>query len=153
MISYIHIPILVIVFFLLQSMWRFWACIGRMGFIREVGRRAPLMLQRDIVAAAFACMPIVIAVAFWQDFTLPSQLGSLSPLLAAFLSLACLCACIFILGHSGERFSGHWAGTRESALRTVAALRLIDAAELRHALRVLQSVEDRGIATQRGARK
>lgn len=43
---------------------------------------------------------------------------------------------MFMLRQSGERFAGYWAGTRESALRTVAALRIIDAAELARALDV-----------------
>lgn len=50
---------------------------------------------------------------------------------------------MFMLRNSGERFAGHWAGTRESAVRTVAALRIIDAAELAHALGVLQEHEAR----------
>lgn len=99
------------------------------------------MLQRDILAAVFACLPFVIALALWVGITLPDQPKPLSPLLAAFLSLACLCVCIFILGRNGGRFSGHWAGSKESALRTVAALRLIDAAELNHALTVMQDAE------------
>lgn len=153
MISYIQVPILIVVFVLLQSMWRFWACISRMGFIREIGRRAPFMLQRDILAAVFACLPFVIALALWVGITLPDQPKPLSPLLAAFLSLACLCVCIFILGRNGGRFSGHWAGSRESALRTVAALRLIDAAELNHALTVMQDAETNDTTKYRKARR
>lgn len=153
MISYIQISILIVIFFLLQSMWRFWACISRMGFMREIGRRAPSMLQRDILAAVFACLPFVIALALWVGITLPGQPKTLSPLLAAFLSLACLCVCIFILGRNGERFSGHWAGSRESALRTVAALRLIDVAELKHALTVMQDAETNDTTKYQKARR
>jgi hypothetical protein len=51
-----------------------------------------------------------------------------------------------MLSNSGERFAGHWAGARESAVRTVAALRIIDAAELARALDVLQQHEARQVA-------
>lgn len=111
------------------------------------------MLQRDIPAAVFACLPVVIALALSVGIILPDQPKTLSPLLAAFLSLACLCVCIFILGRNGERFSGHWAGSRESALRTVATLRLIDATELKHALTVMQDAEAKDTTEYREARK
>ena len=38
MISYLHLPIVALCFFLLLAMWRFWACINRMGFTHEVGK-------------------------------------------------------------------------------------------------------------------
>lgn len=126
MITYIHIPILIVAFFILLSMWRFWVSIKHMGCLREVRRRAPSMLPRDLLAATFACMPLVIATTVWLGVALPTQSGAISPLLAAFMSLTCMCACVFILGRSGERFAGHWAGTEENALRIVATLRLPD---------------------------
>ena len=148
MISYIHAPILVLCFFILLSMRRWWLCIDRMGFTREVGRRAPSLIQGDILAATFAIMPFLIAAVDWFGITLPRHPSPISPGVAAFLSLACLCGCVAVLRNSGERFAGHWAGTRESALRTVAALRIIDAAELAHALKVLEENE----AAQRAGR-
>jgi hypothetical protein len=141
MISYIHIPVLIVCFMLLSSMWRFWSCIGRMGFTREIGRRAPTLVQRDILAAVLAAVPFVLATVDWLGITLPRQEEALSPLVAAFGSLACIGGAIFTLQHSGDRFAGHWAGSREGALRTVAALRIIDAAELAYALRVLEENE------------
>jgi hypothetical protein len=123
MITYIHIPILVLTFFVLLSMWRFWISIHRMGYLREMKERAPFMLLRDILAAAFACMPLVIATTFWLGVTLPTQAGPVSPLLAAFMSLICMGTSIAVLGRSGERFAGHWAGTRKNALRIVEASR------------------------------
>ena len=143
MVSYLHLPIVVLCFFLLLAMWRFWACIDRMGFTREVGKRAPSMIHGDILAAVFAIMPFLIAAVDWLGVPLPRQPAPISPLLAVVLSGGCLGACVFILRNSGERFAGHWAGTRESALRTVAALRIIDAAELAHALNVAQQHEAR----------
>jgi hypothetical protein len=132
MISYIHVPVIALCFFILLSMWRFWACIDRMGFTKEIGRRAPSMIQGDILAAVFASLPFLAA--------------PIPPLLAALISLGCLGGCICMLSNSGERFAGHWAGARESAVRTVAALRIIDAAELARALDVLQQHEARQVA-------
>ena len=141
MVSYLHLPIVVLCFFLLLAMWRFWACIDRMGFTREVGKRAPSMIHGDILAAVFAIMPFLIAAVDWLGVPQPRQPAPISPLLAVVLSGGCLGACVFILRNSGERFAGHWAGTRESALRTVAALRIIDAVELTHAMNYVQAHE------------
>lgn len=141
MVSYLHLPIVVLCVFLLLAMWRFWACIDRLGFTREVGKRAPSMVHGDILAAVFAIMPVLIAAVDWLGIPLPRQPAPIAPLLSVVLSGGCLGACVFILRHSGERFAGHWAGTRESALRTVAALRIIDAAELAHAMNYVQAHE------------
>ena len=143
MISYIHAPVLAVLFFTLLSMRRWWLCIDRMGFSREVGRRAPSLVQGDILAATLAIVPFLVAAVDWFGITLPRQSAPISPGIAAFISVACLGGCVFVLRNSGERFAGHWAGTRESALRTVAALRIIDAAELAHALDVAQQHEAR----------
>lgn len=143
MISYIHAPVLAICFFVLLSMRRWWVCVDRLGFVREIGRRAPSLVQGDILAATPALLPFLVAAVDWFGITLPRQLAPVSPGLAAFVSLACLGGCVAVLRNSGERFAGHWAGTRESALRTVAALRIINAAELAHALDVLQQHEAR----------
>ena len=136
MVSYLHFPIVVLCFFLLLSIRRFWVCIDRMGYMREVGKRAPAMVQGDILAAVFAMLPLLIAAVDWLGITLPRQPEPITPLVAVVLSGGCLGACLYVLRHSGERFAGHWAGTRESALRTVAALRIIDATELAHALHI-----------------
>lgn len=141
MVSYIHLPITALCFLLLIAMWRFWVCIDRMGFMREVSRRAPSMIQGDLLAATLAIMPFLLAVVNWFGITLPRQTTPMLPAVAAFMSLACLIGCVLILRNSGERFAGHWVGTRESALRTVAALRIISAAELAHALRIVQEHE------------
>ena len=143
--SYIHFPVMVVCFFLLLAMWRFWACINRMGFTEEVGRLAPSLVQGDLLAACFAIMPFLIAVVDWFGITLPCLDAPVPPLLAAFMSVGFLGASVFVLRESGERFAGHWAGTRES---TVAALRIIDAAELAHALKYLQTREEQVIQSQ-----
>lgn len=146
--SYIHFPVMVVCFILLLAMWRFWACINRMGFTKEVGRRAPSLVQGDLLAACFAIMPFLIAVVDWFGITLPRLDAPAPPLLAAFMSVGFLGASVFVLRESGERFAGHWAGTRESALRTVAALRIIEAAELAHALKYVQAREEQAIQSQ-----
>ncbi len=151
MISYFHAPLVVFGFFILLAMWRFWSCIDRMGFIREVSRRAPSMLYGDLVAGILAFMPFLLALVDWAGITLPRQDSPISPYAAVFVSLGCLLGCTFILRQSGERFAGHWAGTRESALRTVAALRIIDAAELAHALEVMQQYQEHPAARRAAA--
>lgn len=136
MITYFHVPLMILsVWLILLPMWRFWTCIDRMGFMREVGQRAPTLLGGDIVAAIFAFMPVVLAAADW----LHSPTSSIA---AAFLSVLCIVASVFILNRSGERITPNWAGARESALRTMAALRIIDAAELAHALKYVQAREE-----------
>lgn len=144
MTSYIHIPILIACFFMLLSMRRWWLCISRMGFVREVGHRAPALVRGDILAVTFAATPFVVAVLDWLGFVMLGQTVIASPV-AVLLSLASLGASVFVLGNSGDRFAGHWAGTRESALCTVAMLRIIDAAELTHALGMLRQHEAREV--------
>lgn len=141
MVSYTHLPIIVVCFFLLMFMRRWWLCVDRLGFVKEVGRRAPSLVQRDILAATLALMPFALAAADWLGITLPGQSAPVPSMLAVIMSFACVGGCIFILKDTGERFAGNWAGTRESVLRTIAALRIIDAAELAYALQYVQERE------------
>jgi hypothetical protein len=143
MISYFHLPIIVFCFFLLMFMRRWWMCIDRMGYVKEVGHRAPSLIHGDIVAAVFAIMPFLLAVYDWSGLTLPRHSVPISPSIAVFLSVVCVAVAVSILRNSGERFQGSWAGSRESALRTIATLRIIDAAELAHALKYVQEREER----------
>ena len=142
MITYIHVPIMAICFFILLAMYRWWRCINLMGLTREVSSRAPMLLQGDMAAAVCAFMPLLIAIVDWSGITLPHQAEPISSVFAAFLSGLCVSICMLIQRNSGERFAGHWAGTRESALRTVAALRVIDAAELARAISYLHTREE-----------
>lgn len=146
MISYIHIPVLAICFLTLMFMRRWWQCIDRLGFTREVGRRAPSLVQGDILAAAFAILPFMIAALDWSGVVLPGQSSPTPSWVAAFISLSSLGGCLFVLRNSSGRIAGNWAGTRESALRTVAALRIIDAAELAHAFGVVGQLEDQKVS-------
>ncbi|EBK6840269.1 hypothetical protein DQ661_25335 [Salmonella enterica] len=144
MISYTYAPLIAFCFFfVLVPIWRFWTCIDRMGFMREVGRRAPSMLHGDIIAGIFAFLPFMLAVLDWTGVTLPRQEGPISPYAAVFWAVVCVVIASIIMSRSADRFAAHWAGARESALRTVAVLRIIDAAELAHALDVAQQHEAR----------
>lgn len=142
MISYIHLFLAITSFLVILAIWRFWYCIDCMGFTREVGHRAPELVHGDIVAVTFAALPFVLAIIDWFQIVLPNQSEPIPSALSAFLSIACLGGCLYALRDSQGRIAGHWAGTRESALRTVAALRIIDAAELASALDVNQTTHE-----------
>jgi len=141
MISYIHLPMMATCFFVLMFMRRWWLCIDRMGYTKEVCRRAPSLIQRDILTGTLALMPFFVAAADWFSITLPGQSAPISSALAIFISLSCLGGCLFAMKNADARFAGSWAETRESALRAVAALRIIDAAELCYALQYVQARE------------
>lgn len=149
MISYWHIPALVICFFIIMFVRRWWICIKRLGFTREVTRRAPMLFHGDMFAVACAITPFLFAAIDWSGITLPRMEDPLSPGIAVLMSGICTSIALLCVLNSGERIAGSWAGTRESALRTIAALRIIDAAELAHALGVLQQYEgrDTGVRT------
>jgi hypothetical protein len=139
MISYIHLPLVITSFLVILAIWRFWYCINRMGFTKEVGRRAPSLVHGDILAFTLAAQPLVLSIVDWFQIMLPNQSTPLPSFLTVFLSISCLGGCAYILRNSRDRIAGHWAGTRESALRTVAALRIINAAELTYVLESLNS--------------
>lgn len=141
MISYIHLPIIIMSSFQLMFMRRWWLCIDRMGYTKEVARRAPSLIQRDMIAATFAFMTFVLAAADWLGVTLPGQSAPTPSTAMAIMSIACVCISMFILKNTSERFAGNWAGTRESALRTIAALHIIDAANLSYALQYVQELD------------
>ena len=141
MISYFHAPVMAVCFFILLSLWRLWVCIDRLGFIREVLRRAPTMFHCHLLAALLAIMPLLIAAVAWSGITLPHQSAPMNAYLAAFMSAACLGGCLLLIKSTGERLALSWAGSREGALRVVAMLRIIDAAELAYALQYVHEHE------------
>ncbi|MNW01243.1 hypothetical protein D3C71_1968520 [compost metagenome] len=61
--------------------------------------------------------------------------------LAAFMSAACLGGCLLLLKNTGELLALSWAGSREGALRVVAMLRIIDAADFAYAMQYVQEHE------------
>ena len=136
MISYLYLPILTFCTFVLISIRRYWVCVDRLGYMKEVSRRAPTLLHRDLIAAVLAMVPFAMAAIDWFGIMLPRQSAPIPSGFAALLSVCCVCASIGALNNTAERLMGSWAGTRESALRTVAALRIIDQAELAAALNV-----------------
>lgn len=139
MISYLYLPILTFCTFVLISIRRYWVCVDRLGYMKEVSKRAPSLLQRDLIAAVLAMVPFAMAAIDWFGITLPRQSAPIPPDFAALLSVCCVCACIGALNNTFEPLAGNWAGTRESALRTVASLRIIDQAELAAALNVFSN--------------
>ena len=141
MISYAHVPVLSMCFFLLMSMRRYWLYIRRLGAVKEVSRRAPSLVHGDIVAAVFATLPFLLAAWDWTGFTLPRHPAPISSWIAVSLSVVCAAMACFTLWNTGERFHGTWAGSRESAIRTLAALDIIDAVELQRSLQYLQGRE------------
>jgi hypothetical protein len=136
MIAYLYLPILTFCTFVLISIRRYWVCVDRLGYMKEVSRRAPTLLHRDLIAAVLAMVPFAMAAIDWFGITLPRQSAPIPSGFAALLSVCCVCACIGALNNTLERLAGSWAGTRESALRTVAALRIIDQAALAAAMNV-----------------
>jgi hypothetical protein len=136
MISYLYLPILTFCTFVLISIRRYWVCVDRLGYMKEVSKRAPTLLHRDLIAAVLAMVPFAMAAIDWFGITLPRQSAPIPSGFAALLSVCCVCACIGTLNNTLERLAGSWAGTRESALRTVAALRIIDQAELAAAMNI-----------------
>ena len=130
MISYAYLPMLVLSTFLIISIRRFWICTARMGLMLELSRRAPKLLHRDIMAAVLALVPYAMAFIDWSGITLPRQSAPIPPLLGALMAAGSLGASFLILNNSLHRLAGNWAGTRESVLRTLAAVQIIDATEL-----------------------
>lgn len=142
MITYIHLPIIALSAFILIAIWRLWVCIDRLNFMREVSRLAPSMFHGHLLAAALAIMQFLIAMVSWFGITLPQQTAPVNANLAAFISLACLGGCLLLLKNTGQYLALSWAGSREGALRVVAMLRIIDAAELAYALKYVQAHEE-----------
>lgn len=130
MISYAYLPMLVLSTFLIISIRRFWICTARMGLMLELSRRAPKLLHRDIMGAVLALVPFAMAFIDWFGITLPRQSAPIPPLFGAFMAAGSLGASLAILNNSLHRLAGAWAGTKESVLRTLAAMQIIDATEL-----------------------
>lgn len=136
MISYAYFPMLVLSAFLIISIRRFWICADRMGFMRELSRRAPMLLKRDIMAAVLALVPISMALIDWLGITLPRQSVPMPPLLGVILAAGSLGASVAVLHNTLDRLAGSWAGTKESVLRTIAALQIIESTELGYRARI-----------------
>lgn len=117
MISYAHILPLVVCFFILTFLRRFWICIDRFGAVKEVSRCAPELIQNDLLAASVAITPFVLALADWLQIVPPRATGPISSTQAVLISFACALGSLLLILRSEYRIAGSWVGTRESALR------------------------------------
>lgn len=144
MISYAHILPLVVCFFILTFLRRFWICIGRFGAVKEVSRCAPELIQNDLLAASVAITPFVFALADWLQIVPPRATEPISSTLAVLISFACALGSLLLISRSAYRIAGSWAGTRESALRTLAALQIINAAEMAYSLKFTEKFRSEG---------
>lgn len=139
-----YVLTLVPVVLLCLAIYRFWVCVRRMGYSDELVRRAPTMMPLDGVTFGMAGFVLYYAAMGWWGFTLPFLNDEPLPTWQnAFLSVVSLLAFCGVAWTNGvqrfERMS--WGGMRESAVRTLAAFRILDAAELAHALDYLQAHE------------
>lgn len=126
------------------AIYRFWACIRRMGYYKELVRRAPQLMPLDGVTVAAGAFVFYYAALGWgflpflNDEPLPAWQNMLMSMVS-FLAFAGVA-----WTNAVRRFDQpSWGGMREGAVRTLAAFRILDAAELTHALNMLQQHEDR----------
>ena len=112
---------------------RFWFCLRRLGYAGEVVGRAPNMLALDGVSLLMAALTGYWSLHSWFGVTLPIlQNGPMPEWQVTFMATVCSVACCAVAYfNAGERFvQPSLAGMREAALRTLMALRVIDAVEL-----------------------
>jgi|GEM_PF-5807982 len=127
-LTLLPLPIIALgIFFIL----RFWHALDLLGFRGEVLRRDSSLATADLVAICTGSAFIV--------GTIYGLANDTSPLLLCAVSVGGLPLFAHLYGRTNHATT--WAATRIEALRTVAALRLISAAELAYALRVLDSLE------------
>lgn len=128
------------------AIYRFWSCARRLSpeYYRELVRRAPLMKALDVVAIGMAAFTAYYAAMGWFGFTLPfiddEPLPSwMNVLLSAVTSVACVGV---VWTNAPNRFTQPTrGGMRESVVRTLAALRIIEAAEVAHAVNIINARE------------
>ncbi|WP_265919532.1 hypothetical protein [Cupriavidus nantongensis] len=128
------------------AIYRFWACALSINpaHYRELMRRAPQMPALDAVAIGMAAFTAYYAAMGWWGFTLPilddEPLPSwMNVILSAVSSLACIGV---VWMNAPNRFTQPaWGGMRESVVRTLAALRIIEATEIAHALDIIHARE------------
>lgn len=127
-LTLLPLPIIALgIFFIL----RFWHALDLLGFRDEVLRRDSSLATADLVAICTGSAFIV--------GTIYGIASDTPPLLLCAVSVGGLP--LFAHLYARTNHATIWAATRIEALRTVAALRLISAAELAYALRVLDSLE------------
>ncbi|WP_211453891.1 hypothetical protein [Collimonas antrihumi] len=134
------VPVLMVVI----AIYRYWVSVRRIGYFDEVVRRAPNWLPLDGVAVGAAGFVAYYAAMNWWGFTIPmlntEPLPAWANMFMAVLScFACMGLAYFNAGMRFDRPS--WIGMRESAIRSVAALRVIDALELARLLEIARQNE------------
>ncbi|HBO6814849.1 hypothetical protein P3818_26085 [Pseudomonas aeruginosa] len=124
----------------------FWRDVRRFGKWKEAIGREVHMFAMDGVSIYAALMVAYFAANDWYGFTLPlfSQ-GQLMSWQATLLAVACAVTSLSIGYFNGrERFlTPTYAGPREATLRFLASRQIIEAAEVAHALKVMQQHEAR----------
>ncbi|CUI33313.1 MULTISPECIES: hypothetical protein [Pseudomonadota] len=141
-----YVITLVPVVALCVAIYRFWTCARRLpsDYYRELLRRAPQMQALDAVAVGMAGFAAYYAAMGLWGFTLPlldeEPLPSwMNVILSAVSSLACI-GVVWI--NAPSRFTRPtWGGMRESVVRTLVALRIIEAAEIAHAFEIIHTHE------------
>lgn len=127
----------------------FWRDVRRFGKWKETTGREVHMFAMDGVSIYAALMVAYFAANDWYGFTLPlfSQ-GKLMSWQATLLAVACAVTSLSIGYFNGrERFlTPTYAGRREATLRFLASRQIIEAAEVAHALKVMQQHEARHAA-------
>jgi hypothetical protein len=132
---------------LLQSFLivRFWRSLANLGFASEVISRAPSMLPLDAVSGLLAAMVAYWGLHTWTGFMLPilqrEPFGDGASMFMAML--CCFSSMAVTYFNASDRFTTPTlAGMRESAVRTVVTLRILDTAEDV----VLASMAKKGVA-------
>lgn len=112
---------------------RFWYWLRRLGYAGEVVGHVPNMLALDGVSLLMAALSAYWSLHGWFGVTLPIlQDDPMADWQVTFMAIVSTCACCVVAYfNAGQRFvHPSMAGMREAALRTLAALRIIDAVEL-----------------------
>ncbi len=126
----------------------FWHTIYKMGFVKTVMRRDHGLFVYDVFIAFFGLWSVYCVVAGWIGYS-PIHGKTLTPWETTFYPLVTFSIFVGMIYRHGMRLlQPTWAGSRESALRTLAMLEIIDAAQLAHALQICKEYE----AAQRDGR-
>lgn len=131
-IQLFHLIAVLFVLIGLVPIWRFWQALALLGLKAEVQQRDQSILMADMLTVWAGLTTICTAVYF--TFAKPAPFW-----LTSFATVAMLIGFVKLLGRTKHEATE--AGAREEALRTVAKLQLIDAAQLAYALRVSQEYE------------
>lgn len=125
----------------LVMLWNFWRTIYKMGFVDSVLRRDFGLFTYDAFIAFFGLWSVYFMAAGWMGYS-PVHDKALPPWETSFYSLLMFAIYAGMIYRHGKRLlQPTWAGSRESALRTLAVLEIINAAQLAHALQVCKEYE------------